>query len=742
MAEPVRVLHLVKGLGPGGAERLLVVDGRGGRPRRGAPTRSPTSSTGSSTWCPSSRPSGVPHPPARRAARACPTLAGRGASGRWPAASTSCTSTRRRSAPSRARSLRTCAKRRPVLVSTEHNVWASHGRLTRVANAAHAAARPACAGPCPRRWSRRRGRRWRAETEVLVHGIPLRRARRPAAASGTAPAPSTGWSDDDVVVAIVANLRANKDYPTLFAAAAEAHRRGAPAAVRVRSARVRSRTSCVRALARHGLGGALHDARLPRRPAGGARRRRRVHPQLVGTRACRSACSRPWPLGLPPVVTRVGGNAEVVTDGVDGLLVEPARSRSRWPTPTCAPARDPRRRASARWRPRPGRADDFDIAANGTASSRLATASWWDGDRRARGPPGHRRTTRTGSSRSPPARSAGRATSATGRSSAWKHEANPFGRSPSWVAVRRRPDRRLPHLPPVGARGAGRRRLRWSGPSTPPPTPTTRAGASSAGSPCTPSRSCTADGVDAVFNTPNDQSRPGYLKMGWHQLGRPTCRSCPARPAAVVRARPQPPPAGEVVRAVHDRASRRRRLGDAGRRPVRCPRRAAVRRVATPRTRRVPGLALRLRAARLPGHRGAGRRLRLPGASPGRPTGRWSSSSGCRPRPTVAPCGAARARSCGDYARRRSGWAPPPRRRCPLPRQGPIVTWRPLADEPRSRRSATSASRWATSSSSERLGPAKGPNGPWGREQDLGTLLPVHVPWRDKFGECDGGNKT
>lgn len=29
-----------------------------------------------------------------------------------------------------------------------------------------------------------------------------------------------------------------------------------------------------------------------------------------------------------------------------------------------------------------------------------------------------------------------------------------------------------------------------------------------------------ADGLDVVFNTPNDQSRPGYLKMGWSQVGR------------------------------------------------------------------------------------------------------------------------------------------------------------------------------------------------------------------------------
>ena len=29
-----------------------------------------------------------------------------------------------------------------------------------------------------------------------------------------------------------------------------------------------------------------------------------------------------------------------------------------------------------------------------------------------------------------------------------------------------------------------------------------------------------ADGVKFVFNTPNEKSRPGYLKMGWHEVGR------------------------------------------------------------------------------------------------------------------------------------------------------------------------------------------------------------------------------
>ncbi|HVX50606.1 MAG TPA: GNAT family N-acetyltransferase [Chitinophagaceae bacterium] len=31
---------------------------------------------------------------------------------------------------------------------------------------------------------------------------------------------------------------------------------------------------------------------------------------------------------------------------------------------------------------------------------------------------------------------------------------------------------------------------------------------------------CKLEGIDFVFNTPNEQSRPGYLKMGWIQLGK------------------------------------------------------------------------------------------------------------------------------------------------------------------------------------------------------------------------------
>lgn len=43
------------------------------------------------------------------------------------------------------------------------------------------------------------------------------------------------------------------------------------------------------------------------------------------------------------------------------------------------------------------------------------------------------------------------------------------------------------------------------------------------------------EGVDFVFNTPNDQSRPGYLKMGWVVVGRPSIATVPTGVRGLVR---------------------------------------------------------------------------------------------------------------------------------------------------------------------------------------------------------------
>ena len=101
----------------------------------------------------------------------------------------------------------------------------------------------------------------------------------------------------------------------------------------------------------------------------------------------------------------------------------------------------------------------------------------------------------------------------------WKHRQSPFGASPAWVAL---DGERI-----IGFRtfmrwefeheGRVRRGVRAVDTETHPDyqgrgifSTLTRAGLDE----------MRDDGVDYVFNTPNDNSRPGYLKMGWQTVGR------------------------------------------------------------------------------------------------------------------------------------------------------------------------------------------------------------------------------
>lgn len=101
----------------------------------------------------------------------------------------------------------------------------------------------------------------------------------------------------------------------------------------------------------------------------------------------------------------------------------------------------------------------------------------------------------------------------------WKHRLSPFGISPAWVAL-------------DGARVAGFRTfMRWEF-SAGGRTHTAVRAVDTATDPDYQGRGIfsrltrqaveelRADGVGFVFNTPNDQSRPGYLKMGWQLVGR------------------------------------------------------------------------------------------------------------------------------------------------------------------------------------------------------------------------------
>lgn len=110
------------------------------------------------------------------------------------------------------------AQRRPMIVSTEHNTWDSYGRLTRWLNATTCWMDEA-------RWAvshRVENSVWpllRARTTTLVHGlVAADRVEHPERARAQLRA-EWGVGDDDVVLCTVANFRPNKAYPNLLRAA-------------------------------------------------------------------------------------------------------------------------------------------------------------------------------------------------------------------------------------------------------------------------------------------------------------------------------------------------------------------------------------------------------------------------------------------------------------------------------------------------------------------------------------------
>ena len=116
----------------------------------------------------------------------------------------------------------------------------------------------------------------------------------------------------------------------------------------------------------------------------------------------------------------------------------------------------------------------------------------------------------------------------------WKHRRNPFGESPAWVAEA---DGRVVGFRAFlrwefGVDGDVVRAVRAVDTATDPAhrgggvfTCLTRLGLDA----------LAADGVGFVFNTPNDQSLPGYLKMGWETVGRPPLHARPRTPLGLLR---------------------------------------------------------------------------------------------------------------------------------------------------------------------------------------------------------------
>ena len=254
----------------------------------------------------------------------------------------------------------------------------------------------------------------------------------------------------------------------------------------------------------------------------------------------------------------------------------------------------------------------------------------------------------------------------------WKHEENPAGPSPAWIAI------------DAGEVVAFRTFLRWGFEGPGGQLLQMARAVDTATAPSHQGRGLftrltlqavddlTAAGVDAIFNTPNDQSRPGYLKMGWHQLGRPTIGM---RPSSLRRL-----PILRQARTASEKWSEPCTIGEPAADALQDPEIAALAphagsTWATPRS--AAYLAWRYRFEPLHYRvveAGGGLvvfRVRRRGPAREVAIVEWLA-----PRPDRVALGKL-VRAAGDYAvgvglGARHGLLP-------LPRKGPIVTWRPLA---------------------------------------------------------------
>jgi len=226
-------------------------------------------------------------------------------------------------------------------VVTEHNVWSSHAPLTRLADRltagggeTHLAVSAAVRASLPARI--------RARTRVLRYGVDTAAVRREGEHRAEQ-RHQLGISDAQILIGTVANLRVTKGYPDLLVAAQTVLREND----QVRFVAV-GRGPLERELreqhARLGLGDRFRF--LGFRPDA----LRVMSAFDVFCLASRHeglpiALMEALALGLPVVATRVGGVAEIVTDGQDAVLV-PAGQPGRLAEALTALAADPQRRAA------------------------------------------------------------------------------------------------------------------------------------------------------------------------------------------------------------------------------------------------------------------------------------------------------------------------------------------------------------------------------------------------------------
>lgn len=221
--------------------------------------------------------------------------------------------------------VRTLPKRiRPKLVYTVHNTFPSFSAPTRVLNGltyplddvdlavsteVHETIWP----------------RLRDGTEVVVHGVLLDQVRDQLRHRAEMRV-ELGLGEDEIVVGTIANFRAQKDYPNLLAAARSLIDRGWKG--RIVAVGQGPLEAEMRALhARLDLGDRVlllgHRADAVRVLAACD-----IFTMASDNEGLPVALMEALALGLPVAATRVGGIPEAVTDGVEGLLVPPKQSEA------------------------------------------------------------------------------------------------------------------------------------------------------------------------------------------------------------------------------------------------------------------------------------------------------------------------------------------------------------------------------------------------------------------------------
>jgi glycosyltransferase involved in cell wall biosynthesis len=210
--------------------------------------------------------------------------------------------------------------RQPAVVTTEHNEWTSHRTATRLANGltARLDAHHWAVSDQVRQtvWSSQR-----EGYEVLIHGIDPQLVR-PSSLVRQRIRAELGIAEDEVLSLTVANLRSNKDYPNLLRAA----RRALDADPLLRFAAVGQGPLADEVTALHtslGLGDRFLLLGF----------RRDVHDLMAASdiftlasahEGLPVAVMEAFANALPVVATRVGGLPQQVTEGVEGLLVPPS----------------------------------------------------------------------------------------------------------------------------------------------------------------------------------------------------------------------------------------------------------------------------------------------------------------------------------------------------------------------------------------------------------------------------------